>query len=123
MIQSLLDQYINGRKEIQIGKLLEDLDSHAAVIANLHALPHDTECGQYVHPAIVTASVDLIVLVGDLSQLRDYEIRGRTTWTGRSSMQVSLEVLTSQQTILEAIFTMVALNPVSKRYGPSKLPR
>ena len=101
-----------------MGKLLEDLDSHAAVIANLHALPHNATYGPHVHPTIVTASVDRVVLVGCLSELVDYEIRGRTTWTGRSSMQVSLDVVTlpDRKAILEANFTMVALDPTTKQY-------
>ena len=97
--------------------MLEDLDSHAAVIANYHALPRNAIYGHYVHPAIVTVSVDRVVLLGSLSALLDYEICGRTTWTGRSSMQVSIDVISlpDRKLILKALFTMVALDPSTKR--------
>jgi acyl-coenzyme A thioesterase 9 len=106
-----------------VGKLLEDLDSHAAVVANLHALPRNAKHGDYIHPTIVTASVDRIIMLGSLSELVDYEINGRTTWVGRSSMEVSLDLvaLPERKSVLKANFTMVARDPVTKKYAPFKM--
>jgi acyl-CoA hydrolase len=96
---------------------MEDLDSHAGVVANLHATPQDASEGEYAHPAIVTASVDRIIMLGSLSELVDYEISGMTTWAGRSSMEISLDLVTlpERNLILKANFTMVARDPVTKK--------
>jgi acyl-coenzyme A thioesterase 9 len=96
---------------------MEDLDSHAGVVANLHAMPKDGQEGEYVHPTIVTASVDRIIMLGSLSELVDYEISGHTTWAGRSSMGVSLDLVTlpERKIILKANFTMVSRDPYTKK--------
>jgi len=114
----LLDQYINAYEQIRIGKLMEDLDFHAGVVANLHATPRGVKEGECVHPAIVTASVDRIIMLGSLSELVDYEISGMTTWAGRSSMEISLDLVTlpERNLILKANFTMVARDPVTKKF-------
>jgi len=97
---------------------MEDLDSHAGVVANLHATPRNLKEGEYVHPAIVTASVDRIIMLGGLSELVDYEISGQTTWAGRSSMEISLDLVTlpERNLVLKASFTMVCRDPVTKKY-------
>jgi acyl-coenzyme A thioesterase 9 len=99
---------------------MEDLDSHAGVVANLHATPRDLKEGEYLHPAIVTASVDRIIMLGNLSELVDYEISGQTTWAGRSSMETSLDLVTlpERNVVLKASFTMVCRDPVTKKYSP-----
>jgi acyl-coenzyme A thioesterase 9 len=98
---------------------MEDLDSHAAVVASLHAAPQvPAKEGEYIHPAIVTASVDRIIMLGSLSELVDYEISGKTTWVGRSSMGISLDMVTlpEQKSILKANFTMACRDPFAKKY-------
>jgi acyl-CoA hydrolase len=97
---------------------MEDLDSHAGVVANLHALPKTEATDvEYALPTIVTASVDRIIMLRSLSELVDYEISGRTTWTGKSSMGISLDLVTlpEHRTILKANFTMVCRDPVTKK--------
>jgi acyl-coenzyme A thioesterase 9 len=123
LTKALLDQYINAYEQIRIGKLMEDLDSHAGVCANLHATPIGYKDGEYMHPAIVTASVDRIIMLGSLSELVDYEISGQTTWAGRSSMEVSLDLVTlpERNLILKASFTMVSRDPVTKKYTSIEL--
>jgi len=96
---------------------MEDLDSHAGAVANLHAAPIGLKEGEYMHPAIVTASVDRIIMLGSLSELVDYEISGQCTWAGRSSMEISLDLVTlpERSVILKANFTMVARDPITKK--------
>ena len=103
---------------------MEDLDSHAGVVANLHAMPRGLKEGEYVHPAIVTASVDRIIMLGGLSELVDYEISGQTTWAGRSSMEISLDLVTlpERNVVLKASFTMVCRDPATKKYHPLPSP-
>lgn len=99
---------------------MEDLDSHAGVVANLHAMPRNAKEGEYLHPAIVTASVDRIIMLGSLSELVDYEISGQTTWAGRSSMEISLDLVTlpERHLVLKASFTIVCRDPVTKKFTP-----
>ena len=67
---------------------------------------------------IVTAAVDRISLLHPPTTFCDMELRGMVTWTsGRSSMEISLEVvaLNENKTVLTCQFTMVALDPVTKK--------
>lgn len=68
---------------------------------------------------IVTAAVDRISLIHPPTSFCDMELRGMVTWTsGRSSMEISLEVVAKEEnkTVLTCQFTMVALDPVTKKY-------
>ena len=112
-----MDEYINAYEQIRVGKLMEDLDSHAGVVAIIHATPLNAKDGEYLHPAIVTASVDRLIMLGSLSELVDYEISGQCTWAGKSSMEISLDLVTlpERHVILKANFTMVARDPITRK--------
>ena len=58
-------------------------------------------------------------MLGSLSELVDYEISGQTTWAGRSSMEISLDLVTlpERNLVLKASFTMVCRDPVTKKYS------
>jgi acyl-coenzyme A thioesterase 9 len=102
---------------------MEDLDWIAGLSANLHVAPKDAEEGSYVFPALVTASVDRIVMLRPVSELVDYEISAQTTWVGRSSMEISLDLVTlpERSSIMKANFTFVARDPYTKRFDSSLL--
>lgn len=105
----LVDSYVNSTGQLRLGTILMDLDALAGVIAYKHAGEGQT---------IVTAAVDRISLLYHPMSFCDMELRGMVTWTsGRSSMEISLEVvaLEENKTILTCQFTMVALDPVTKK--------
>lgn len=80
----LLDNYINSSGHIRLGTIFMDLDALAGVVAYKHT-------GESV--MTVTAAVDRIALKNPLSEIGDLELSGRVTFaTGRSSMEVSLQV-------------------------------
>ena len=96
-----------------------DLDALAGVVAYKHT-------GKGV--STVTAAVDRITINNPLKELCDLELSGQVTFaTGRSSMEVSLQVARApapgQQArkddiLITCAFTMVSLDPVTKRPVP-----
>jgi len=93
-----------------------DLDALAGVVAYKHT-------GDSV--MTVTAAVDRISLKHPLSTICDLELSGKVTFaTGRSSMEVSLQVakapkerenIEEEDVLMTCAFTMVSLDPTSKK--------
>ncbi|KAG9235458.1 mitochondrial putative acyl-coenzyme A thioesterase 9 [Amylocarpus encephaloides] len=112
----LLDSYINASGHIRLGTLFMDLDALAGVIAYKHT-------GDSV--MTVTAAVDRITLKRPLNEICDLELSGRVTFaTGRSSMEISLQVTKApaegqtakeEDVLLTCAFTMVSLDPTTKK--------
>ncbi|CAG8958190.1 hypothetical protein HYFRA_00000542 [Hymenoscyphus fraxineus] len=112
----LLDSYINASGHIRLGTLFMDLDALAGVVAYKHT-------GDSV--MTVTAAVDRITLQRPLSEICDLELSGRVTFaTGRSSMEISLQVAKApkegetskeEDILLTCAFTMVSLDPATKK--------
>ncbi|KAL4878559.1 HotDog domain-containing protein [Aspergillus karnatakaensis] len=111
----LLDTYLNASGDIRLGSLLMDLDALAGVIAYRHT-------GDSV--TTVTAAVDRITIEHPLMEICDLELSGQVTYaTGRSSMEVSLQVAKVQaagekpspeDVLITCAFTMVSLDPTTK---------
>ncbi|KAK6358841.1 hypothetical protein TWF696_000021 [Orbilia brochopaga] len=105
----LVDSYVNATGQLRLGAIFMDLDALAGVIAYRHAGAGYT---------IVTAAVDRISVLHTPTSFCDMELRGMVTWTsGRSSMEISLEVIANEdnKTVLTCQFTMVALDPTTKK--------
>ena len=93
-----------------------DLDALAGVSAYKHTGDNVTT---------VTAAVDRITINKPWRELQDLELSGRVTYaTGRSSMEVSLQIakapenntpVKSDDVLLTCAFTMVSLDPISKK--------
>ncbi|KAK9471385.1 HotDog domain-containing protein [Dipodascopsis tothii] len=108
----LLDAYVNTRGKLRIGQIFQDLDALAGVIAYNHCKPAD--------PTIVTASVDRISLLKRLTELKNVELAGNVTWTGRSSMEITIRARTvpDNEVFLTANFTFVARHPITLKSFP-----
>ncbi|KAI9831434.1 MAG: hypothetical protein M1819_005033 [Sarea resinae] len=132
----LLDTYLNASGHIRLGTIFMDLDALAGVIAYKHTGDDVTT---------VTAAVDRITLQHPLHEICDLEMSGQVTYaTGRSSMEISLQVAKAPPSSLEqkkkkpgddsavqpqqrwrraddedllmtCAFTMVSLDPTTKR--------
>jgi len=85
----LRDQYVSWRGSLRFAKILEDLDAFAGNVAFLHA--DDNNPATRAH-TLVTAAVDRIDCRKPLVAGVDYLLTGNVSWTGRSSMRVSLSV-------------------------------
>ena len=100
----------------RLGTLFMDLDALSGVVAYKHT-------GESV--MTVTAAVDRITIKHPLRDLYDLELSGQVTFaTGRSSMEVSLQVarapaegadVEAKDVFMNCAFTMVSLDPVTKK--------
>lgn len=120
----LCDSYINASGRLRAGQLFQDLDALAGRIAYRHCSPAE--------PVNVTASVDRIYMVKKVDEIQNYNfvLAGAVTWTGRSSMEISVkgyafegqvpesiteESLPIENVFLSANFTFVARNPITHK--------
>jgi acyl-coenzyme A thioesterase 9 len=93
-----------------------DLDAIAGIIAYNHT-------GDSV--ATVTAAVDRITILHPLKEICDLELSGQVTYaTGRSSMEISLQVAKApaegeqvkpEDVLITCAFTMVSLDPITRK--------
>lgn len=93
-----------------------DLDAISGVVAYKHT-------GDAV--TTVTAAVDRITIEHPLKEICDLEFSGQVTYaTGRSSMEISLQVAKApakgekvgkEDVLITCAFTMVSLDPVTRR--------
>jgi len=111
--------YLNYFGDIRVGKLLEDLDAVAGMVACEHAAERISSTTDKV--TLVTASVDRISLNSRLQPDHDLNITGFCTWTGNSSMEIRLEVdsMSAGNSLpfrnMEASFVFVAKNTTTGR--------
>lgn len=120
----LCDAYINAFGRLRAGQLFQDLDALAGRIAYSHCAPAE--------PMNVTASVDRIYMVKKVDEIQNYNfvLAGAVTWTGRSSMEITVkgyafedlvpeniteEALPQENVFLTANFTFVARNPLTHK--------
>ncbi|KAI0439891.1 Thioesterase/thiol ester dehydrase-isomerase [Xylaria telfairii] len=119
---SLSDTYINSSGHIRLGTILMDLDALSGIVVYKHTGPGVTT---------VTAALDRITLAHPLTEICDLEYSGQVTYaSGRSSVEVTCKVARAREegepsrpedVLLTCTFTMVALDPESKR--PTPIPR
>lgn len=93
-----------------------DLDAISGVVAYKHT-------GDAV--TTVTAAVDRITIEHPLMEICDLELSGQVTYaTGRSSMEISLQVakapdegeeVRDEDVLITCAFTMVSLDPVTRK--------
>ncbi|KAK2763987.1 hypothetical protein FQN54_009606 [Arachnomyces sp. PD_36] len=115
----LLDRYLNASGHVRLGSLLMDLDAISGIVAYNHT-------GDSV--VTVTAAADRITIEHPLKEICDLELSGQVTYaTGRSSMEISLqvarargegEVARKEDVLITCAFTMVSLDPVTRRPVP-----
>ena len=120
----LCDAYINPYGRLRAGQLFQDLDALAGRIAYRHCSPAE--------PVNVTASVDRIYMVKKVDEISNYNfvLAGCVTWTGRSSMEITVrgyafedavpenitqDLLPQDNIFMTANFTFVARNPLTHK--------
>ncbi|EKM52603.1 uncharacterized protein PHACADRAFT_261141 [Phanerochaete carnosa HHB-10118-sp] len=110
----LLEKYTNTYGGIRTGMLMEHLDSLAGAIAYKHMLgPVERLTNEQDLPFyLVTASVDRLDVLADLSVVRDLRLSGQVIHVGRSSVEVAvrMEALNAdgtEETVMLGRFCMV----------------
>lgn len=112
----LLDTYANATGQLRLGTIFMDLDALSGVIAYKHT-------GESV--TTVTAAFDRITINNPLTEICDLELSGMVTFaTGRSSMEISLQVAKApkegetvrpEDVMITCRCTMVSLDPATKK--------
>lgn len=123
---ALLEQYTNASGGIQTGKLMEHLDSLAGSIAYKHMLGPGVETVGSVQEQgfyIVTASVDRLDMLAPLSPVRDIRLSGQIIYTGKSSMEVAVQMEAldkdgHEETVLLGRFSMVCRDAYTHKAHP-----
>ncbi|KAI5456093.1 HotDog domain-containing protein [Mariannaea sp. PMI_226] len=118
----LSDTYINSSGHIRLGTVFMDLDALSGIIVYKHTGPGVTT---------VTAAVDRITIAHPLTEICDLEYSGRVTYaTGRSSVEITCNVARApregqpsrpEDILLTCTFTMVALDPITRK--PTAVPK
>ncbi|KAL4433423.1 hypothetical protein ABPG77_010276 [Micractinium sp. CCAP 211/92] len=107
----LREHYRNPWGSVRIGRILEDLDSLAGLVAFDHCDDGDPSTRP---PLLVTATVEAIQLrSSQLTLDQDMELSGRVVCTGSSSMDIRIELDQGGQQQLTALFTFVARDPLT----------
>ncbi|KAI0376068.1 Thioesterase/thiol ester dehydrase-isomerase [Hypomontagnella monticulosa] len=118
----LSDTYINSSGHIRLGTIFMDLDALSGIIVYKHTGPGVT---------VVTAALDRITIAHPLTEICDLEYSGQVTYaSGRSSVEITCKVARArdegepskpEDVLLTCTFTMVALDPTTKK--PVNIPR
>ncbi|KAI1644735.1 Thioesterase/thiol ester dehydrase-isomerase [Daldinia loculata] len=118
----LSDTYINSSGHIRLGTIFMDLDALSGIIVYKHTGPG---------VAVVTAALDRITIAHPLTEICDLEYSGQVTYaSGRSSVEITCKVARArdegepskpEDVLLTCTFTMVALDPKTKK--PVNIPR
>ncbi|RYP49921.1 hypothetical protein DL768_004457 [Monosporascus sp. mg162] len=118
----LSDTYINATGHIRLGTIFMDLDALSGIIVYKHTGPG---------VMTVTAALDRITIAHPLTEICDLEYSGQVTYaSGRSSMEITCKVARAREegelskpedVLLTCMFTMVALDPITKK--PVNVPR
>ncbi|KAI0007573.1 Thioesterase/thiol ester dehydrase-isomerase [Xylariaceae sp. FL0662B] len=119
---SLSDTYINASGHIRLGTIFMDLDALSGIVVYKHTGPGVTT---------VTAALDRITISHPLTEICDLEYSGQVTYaSGRSSAEITCKVARArgegepsrpEDVLLTCTFTMVALDPTTKK--PVNIPR
>jgi len=107
------EAYVNTYGGLRVGKLLQDLDSFAALVAYKHCGISFTDLDGPLDIVIVTAAVERVDMIHVITLDQDYHLFGQVTHTGRSSIEVTLKIRETegaQRVCMVAKFHMVARN-------------
>ncbi|EDW37335.1 GL26203 [Drosophila persimilis] len=112
------ERHVNYLGMVRGGRLIEEMDMLAIWICHCHvklpSLPRNTPL-PYTFVTLLVDSVELLVQAkADI----DLMLSGHVSWTGTSSMEISINVRQQEQTIAKGIFLMVARNATNTGPAP-----
>ncbi|XP_002133302.3 acyl-coenzyme A thioesterase 9, mitochondrial-like isoform X1 [Drosophila pseudoobscura] len=112
------ERHVNYLGMVRGGRLIEEMDMLAIWICHCHvklpSLPRNTPL-PYTFVTLLVDSVELLVQAkADI----DLMLSGHVSWTGTSSMEISINVRQQEQSIAKGIFLMVARNATNTGPAP-----
>ncbi|XP_032595440.1 acyl-coenzyme A thioesterase 9, mitochondrial isoform X2 [Drosophila grimshawi] len=114
------ESYVNHLGQVRMGRLMEDLDLFAVWICHRHVnlpkLPKGIPL-PYVFVTLLVDSVDFENERG-LTAHEDMDFCGHVSWTGRSSMEITMYIRQQSIIFAKAIFMMVARNATNTGPAP-----
>lgn len=128
--REFLEQYTNASGGIRTGKIMEVLDSTAGSVAYKHVLGPEAETVGTIQEQgfyVVTASVDRLDMLAPIyPPLRDMRLSGHVIHTGRSSMEVAVQLVAldsdgTEETIMLGRFCMVCRDVCGGSYEVPQL--
>lgn len=114
---SFRNHYRNPFGTLRVGKVMEDLDIVAGHVALRHC---DDENAATPPLDLVTASIDKIKALSPtaLGIDRDLHLTGQVVWTGRTSINLHIELRAGDEPCLSSNFIFVARDPYTYKAVP-----
>lgn len=111
---SIQKSHITGQGLVRFGRILEDMDEFAVWLCYRHLQYPNLSFGVPMPVNMVTALVDSIHSEDmEIQPKHDLKLRGHISWVGRTSMEVTMELLAvlpeKAKHVLTAKFVMVAM--------------
>lgn len=91
---TLLEAYQSIHGGLRFGRLMEDMDALASLVAYKHCNNNENldDNFDYSRFTLVTAAVDRVDLLRTFGKISNVRLRGFVTYTGRSSMEITLSM-------------------------------
>nr|XP_040572619.1 acyl-coenzyme A thioesterase 9, mitochondrial-like [Lepeophtheirus salmonis] len=109
----LRDRYTTSLGQVRYGRLLEDMDVFSVYLCYKHL--HHPNQGAISPFTVVTALVDRLKIISNLSIEEDIRMSGQVTWSGSSSLEASIEIHQGKGSnwhkCVDATFLLASRNP------------
>ncbi|EDW64634.1 acyl-coenzyme A thioesterase 9, mitochondrial [Drosophila virilis] len=117
---AIRERYVNHLGLVRMGRLMEELDLFAVWICHRHLCIPTLPKGIPVPYNFVTLLYDSVDFtnINEISAVEDIELCGHVSWTGNSSMELTIYLRQKMRTVAKAIIMMVARNATNTRSAP-----
>ncbi|XP_017859659.1 PREDICTED: acyl-coenzyme A thioesterase 9, mitochondrial [Drosophila arizonae] len=117
---SYRERYVNHLRRVRMGRLMEELDLFAVWICHRHTSVPTLPKGIPLPYIFVTVLVESVEFSNSnkISASEDISLCGHVSWTGMTSMEITIYMQQNFRTILKAIFVVVARNATNTAAAP-----
>ncbi|EDW76443.2 uncharacterized protein Dwil_GK15457 [Drosophila willistoni] len=113
------ERYVNHLGRVRMGRMMEELDIFAVWISHRHVKVPNLPKSIPLPYTFVTLRVDSVEFLhcNHMGNV-DLKLCGHVSWTGKSSMEITMYLQQNELTIAKAIFIMVARNATNTGPAP-----
>ncbi|KAH8409886.1 hypothetical protein KR009_000303, partial [Drosophila setifemur] len=116
---SIAQRFVYEQGLVRLGRMMEELDILAVWICHRHVLLPNLPEGVPLPYTFITLMVDEVKFLGDqISADKDIVLLGHVSWTGSSSLEITMYAQQEGRTIIRAIFVIVARNAINNGPAP-----